>query len=82
MATFAGARSFAPCSSAVSIASVIAAATTTPAKTIGWGDRIGSLEPGMAADIAVLELQACHGVARGDEEGFCRPDFFLPVECS
>ena len=39
------------------IASVIAAATTTPAKTIGWGDRIGSLEPGMAADIAVLELQ-------------------------
>lgn len=35
---------------------VIKASTTTPAETIGWSDRIGALRPGMAADIAVLEM--------------------------
>ena len=39
------------------LAAVIKAATTTPAETIGWNDRIGSLQPGFAADIAVLEMQ-------------------------
>jgi dihydroorotase len=57
------------------IASVIAAATTTPAKTIGWGDRIGSLEPGMAADIAVLELQETgqQGEGGGAENALSEP---------
>lgn len=36
---------------------VIAAATVQPARSIGWQDRIGSLKPGMTADIAVLKLE-------------------------
>ena len=39
------------------LANVIKASTTTPAETIGWNDRIGSLQPGLAADIAVFEVQ-------------------------
>jgi dihydroorotase len=36
---------------------VIAAATINPARSIGWQDRIGSMKPGMTADIAVLKLE-------------------------
>jgi N-acetylglucosamine-6-phosphate deacetylase len=32
-------------------------ATLTPARIIGWDDRIGSLEPGKLADILVLDPQ-------------------------
>ncbi|MET0502650.1 MAG: amidohydrolase family protein, partial [Candidatus Binatia bacterium] len=35
---------------------VVAACTINPAKVIGWQDRLGSLEVGREADIAVLEL--------------------------
>ncbi len=35
---------------------VIAAATSTPARVIGWADRLGSLAVGREADVAVLEL--------------------------
>ena len=34
------------------------ATTLTPARTIGWADRIGSLELGREADVAVLEFRA------------------------
>ncbi|XP_061196886.1 deacetylase Atu3266-like [Saccostrea echinata] len=35
---------------------VIRAVTSSPAKAVGWGDRIGSLTPGKEADITVLKL--------------------------
>jgi dihydroorotase len=35
---------------------VVAACTINPARVIGWQDRLGSLEVGREADIAVLEL--------------------------
>lgn len=35
---------------------IIARCTTNPARVIGWQDRIGSLEVGREADIAVLQL--------------------------
>jgi dihydroorotase len=35
---------------------IIARCTTNPARVIGWQDRIGSLEIGREADIAVLQL--------------------------
>ena len=37
--------------------SVVAAATINPARSIGWADRIGSLKPGMTADIAVIKIE-------------------------
>lgn len=37
--------------------SVIEASTSTPAKSIGWDDRIGSLGVGREADVTVLEHQ-------------------------
>jgi dihydroorotase len=40
----------------LSLEQVVAACTVSPAKVIGWEDRIGSLEVGREADIAVLEL--------------------------
>jgi len=36
---------------------VIRASTYEPARCIGWDDRIGSLQPGMEADVAVLALE-------------------------
>ncbi len=36
---------------------VIRASTFAPAKAIGWDDRIGSLQPGMAGDVAILALE-------------------------
>jgi dihydroorotase len=36
---------------------VIRASTSSAAKAIGWQDRIGSLQPGMAGDIAILALE-------------------------
>jgi dihydroorotase len=36
---------------------VIAASTIAPARAIGWADRIGSLQPGMAGDVAILALE-------------------------
>jgi dihydroorotase len=38
---------------------VVKAATSTPAKAIGWGDRIGSLSVGNEADITVLRQKDC-----------------------
>lgn len=35
---------------------VIAACTLAPARAIGWDDRLGRLDPGREADLAVLEL--------------------------
>jgi len=37
---------------------VVAMTTTTPARAIREEDRIGSLKPGMAADVSILELQS------------------------
>jgi dihydroorotase len=39
------------------LAEVVRASTIRPAQTIGWDDRIGSLEVGRAADVAVLALE-------------------------
>jgi N-acetylglucosamine-6-phosphate deacetylase len=39
------------------LADVVRMATLTPARIIGWEDRIGSLEPGKMADILVLDAQ-------------------------
>ena len=39
------------------LADVIRASTVRPAQAIGWDDRIGSLEVGRAADLAVLALE-------------------------
>jgi dihydroorotase len=39
------------------LAEVIRASTIRPAQAIGWDDRIGSLEIGRAADLAVLALE-------------------------
>jgi dihydroorotase len=36
---------------------VIRARTLQAARSIGWEDRIGSLEPGREADVALLELE-------------------------
>jgi dihydroorotase len=36
---------------------VIAASTVHPARAIGWDDRLGVVEPGREADLAVLELR-------------------------
>jgi dihydroorotase len=35
---------------------VVAASTINAARAIGWDDRIGSLRPGLAGDVAVLSL--------------------------
>jgi dihydroorotase len=40
----------------LSIEQIIAACTIAPARAIGWQDRIGSLEVGREADIAVLQI--------------------------
>jgi dihydroorotase len=40
----------------MSLEQVIAACTTNPARAIGWDDRIGRLQVGGVADVAVLEL--------------------------
>jgi dihydroorotase len=40
----------------LSLDEIIAASTTNPAKAIGWQDRLGSIESGRAADLAVLEV--------------------------
>jgi len=40
----------------MSLEQVVAACTINPARAIGWQDRLGSLEPGREADLAVLEL--------------------------
>ena len=41
------------------LSEVIKASTTTAAASVGWADRIGSLEVGRCADIAVLEALPC-----------------------
>jgi dihydroorotase len=41
----------------MSLEAVIRASTYEPARLISWHDRIGSLQPGMEADIAVLALE-------------------------
>jgi dihydroorotase len=40
----------------LNLGQIIAACTTHPARAIGWQDRLGSLEVGREADIAVLQL--------------------------
>jgi dihydroorotase len=40
----------------LNLGQIIAACTTNPARAIGWQDRLGSLEVGREADIAVLQL--------------------------
>lgn len=40
----------------MSLEQVVAACTIHPARAIGWQDRLGRLEPGSEADLAVLEL--------------------------
>jgi len=40
----------------LSLEQVVAACTINPARVIGWQDRIGSLEIGREADVAVLQL--------------------------
>jgi len=36
---------------------VVAAATSTPARTMNFPEKVGTLEPGTTADVAVLEIQ-------------------------
>jgi dihydroorotase len=55
----------------MSLTDVVRASTTTPARAIGWDDRIGSLQIGREADIAALKLSAspieledCHAQLR------------------
>jgi dihydroorotase len=40
----------------LSLEQVVAACTIIPARAIGWQDRLGGLEAGREADIAVLQL--------------------------
>ncbi len=40
----------------MSLEQVVAGCTINPARAIGWQDRLGCLEPGREADLAVLEL--------------------------
>ena len=40
----------------MSLEQVLAACTINPARAIGWQDRLGSIEPGREADLAVLEV--------------------------
>ena len=40
----------------MSLDQVVAACTINPARAMGWQDRLGSLEPGREADLAVIEL--------------------------
>jgi dihydroorotase len=40
----------------LSLEQAVAACTTNPARAIGWQDRLGNLEIGREADIAVLQL--------------------------
>jgi dihydroorotase len=40
----------------LSLEQIVAACTVNPARVIGWQNRIGSLEVGREADIAVLEV--------------------------
>ena len=40
----------------LSLDKVVAACTVNPARTMGWEDRIGSLEVGRVADVAALEI--------------------------
>ena len=40
----------------MSLEQVVAACTINPARAMGWQDRLGSLEPGREADLAVLDL--------------------------
>ena len=40
----------------MSLEQVVAACTINPARAIGWQERLGSLEPGREADLAVLDL--------------------------
>jgi dihydroorotase len=40
----------------LSLERIIAACTSDPARAIGWQNRIGSLEVGRVADIAVLQI--------------------------
>ncbi len=40
----------------MSLEEVVAACTVNPARAIGWQDRLGSIEVGREADLAVLEL--------------------------
>jgi dihydroorotase len=40
----------------LSLEQVVAASTINPARAIGWQDRLGGLEVGREADIAVLQL--------------------------
>jgi dihydroorotase len=37
---------------------IVAACTINPARTIGWQDRLGTIEVGREADLAVLEIVA------------------------
>jgi hypothetical protein len=45
----------------MSLSDVVRASTVTPAKVIGWDDRIGSLATGRTADIALFKLDAPEG---------------------
>ena len=40
----------------LSLDQIIAACTSNPARAVGWQDRLGSLEVGREADIAVLQI--------------------------
>ena len=40
----------------LSLEQVIAGVTTTPAKMLNYPEKIGTLQPGVTADVAILEL--------------------------
>ena len=45
---------------AVSSVEILRAATSGGAAALGWGDRVGSVEPGKDADLVLLDLDAPH----------------------
>lgn len=51
---------------------VIRAVTITPASAIGWQDKIGSLSPGLVADVTVLKVEDIDTVIE-DSQGQVRP---------
>jgi dihydroorotase len=59
---------------------VIAAVTTTPAKIFNFPEKIGTLEPGVTADVAVLELaQGNFDYGDGAKQSRVLKQHFVPV---
>jgi dihydroorotase len=59
---------------------VIAGATTTPAKILNFPEKVGTLEPGVTADVAILELaQGNFPYGDGAKQSRVLKQQFVPV---